>query len=437
MCDTRRLPVRFYSLFFLSYSTLDMFRKWIVVCTVLLQTISSDEIDFNICPNGRTIPPSGSQWPKIFPHEFELSIEISTDIETLYMTQSFIASYQDVISFRNDQTTLRIYDDFLLNERLIINEQLACQRFEIGSNENSPFVVSQYLKPSMLLGFDGRNHYNPTFYTRYIGKEIIRGGILTKKFQSCFYIDEHKLTINATYYLADALPTDTGTDILQIDILSNNYPYTYNIIQYTSNPSMIISTPEGVFCPNRIDTKEFPKNLPWHIFFHAEEYTLPSNITSGKIDSTSRLIDQNLQFERIDYRLKNSSTSNRLLIDHAMNFSYIYTHETEQCQAISATAHSMRTTNELLFQIDNDHQSIEYHYTGLSECGREYTICHRWIGQRDFDYLTEQFEWYSIAEFNQIDFQEFVPIKIHQKTILKKEPQQIIEQEISKNIFLI
>ena len=412
-----------------------MFRKWFVVCAMLLQMVHSDEIDFNLCPNGRTTAPSDSRWPKIFLHDFQLSIEITTDIETLHITQSFIAAYQDMISFRNDQTTLRIYDDFQLNERLIINEQNACQRSEIESNGNSLFIISQYLKPSILLGFDGRNHYNPTFNTRYIGKEIIRGGILTRKFQSCFYIDEQKLTINATYYLTDALPTDTSMDILQIDILSNNYPYTYNIVRYISNPSMIISTPSGVFCPNRIDTKQFPENLPWHVFFHAEEYTLPSNITSGKIDSTSRLIDQVLQFERIDYRLKNDSTSNRLLIDHATNFSYIYTDETEQCHAISATAHSMRTTNELLFQFDNEKWPIEYHYTGLSECGREYTLCHRWIGQRDLDHLTEQFEWYSVAEFNHIDMQEFIPIKVHMKTILKNEPRQIIEQEISKIMF--
>ncbi|CAF4505253.1 unnamed protein product, partial [Rotaria magnacalcarata] len=73
-------------------------------------------------------------------------------------------------------------------------------------NENFLFITSQYLKPSILLGFDGRNNNNIGFFTRYIGEETIRGGILTEKFQSCFYIYQGNLTINATYYLTASPP---------------------------------------------------------------------------------------------------------------------------------------------------------------------------------------------------------------------------------------
>lgn len=420
-----------FSFFFLSDSTLDMFRKLIVVC-ILLRTFTFQEIDLNLCPDGRTVAPSDSRWPMVFPHYFQLSIEVTTDIETLQINQVFLAPYRDRISFQTNGINVQIYDDFQLNERLTINEQFACQRSEIGSNEYLPFMISEYIKPSILFGFDGRNHYNPSFYTRYIGKALIRGGILTKKFQSCFFIAQQNLTINATYYVIDALPTNTAADILQIDILSNDFPYTYNIIEYTFNPSLMISTPAGVFCPNRIDTKEFPRNFPSYVFFHAQEYTLPNDFTSAKIDSSNRLIDQNLQYERIDYHMKKNSTTNRLLIDHATNSSYVYTDETQQCQMISTNAHSMRTTYELLLQFDYENRSIDYHYTGLSECGREYTLCHRWIGQRDLDQLIEQFEWYSLAEYNQIDLYDFTPIKVHLKTILKKDLREIIEQEISK-----
>ncbi len=423
--------------FFLSYSTLNMFRKFVTVC-LLFQIFSCRDIDLNICPNGLTPSPSDSRWPKIFPNPFEISTEITTDVETLEMTQLFLSPYRDVISLRNYQTNLQIFYDFQLNEKLIINEELTCDRTEIQSDEYIPLVISQFVKPSILLGFNGRNNYSQSFYTRYIGKEIIRGGILTKKFQSCFYIDQRNLTINATYYVSEPFSNEidryTAANIVQIDIQSNDYPYTYNIIRFIPNPSRTISTPSGAFCPNRNDTKEFPKNLPSQLYLHAEAYTLKSDITSSKIDSYNRLIDQTLEFERLDYNIKNRSLSNRLLIDYLTNLSYIYTHETQQCTVMNASVHSMRTTNELLFQFDTRNDSIEYHYTGLSECGREYMQCHRWIGKRDMDDLVQQYEWYWSAKYNNIDLKELIPIKVNLNIILKNESSKLINQEISKII---
>jgi hypothetical protein len=92
----------------------------------------------------------------------------------------------------------------------------------------------------------------------------------------------------------------------------------------------------------------------------------------------------------------------------------------------------MRSTNKLLFQLDNRNDSIQYHYTGLSECGHEHIQCHRWIGQYDMDYLVEQYEWYWSAKYDEFDLNELIPIKLNIKTILKNEPTEIINQEISK-----
>ena len=60
-----------------------------------------------------------------------------------------------------------------------------------------------------------------------------------------------------------------------------------------------------LFCPNRINTKEFPQNLPSHLFLHAESYTPKNDDTPSKIDSYNRLIDEALEFERIDYSRAN------------------------------------------------------------------------------------------------------------------------------------
>jgi hypothetical protein len=336
---------------------------------------------------------------------------------------------------------LQIYYDFQLNELLTMNEELICSRSEIQSDEYLPFIASQIVKPSVLLGFNGRNHHNQTFYTRYIGKEILRDGISTNKFQSCFFIDQQNLTINATYYLIESSPNEINLniipDIIQIDVHSNNYPYTYNIIRYTANPSLSITTPSGAYCANRINTKIFPENLPSHLFLHAESYTLKNNVTSSKIDSYSRFIDEASKFERIDYSVSNLLTSSRLLIDYSANLTYMYTRETQQCMVMNAHAHLMGTINEILFQFTVLNDSRQFHYTGLDQCGREHVQCHRWIGQRDTDTFIQQYEWYWSAKYNGLDVKELIPIKVNLKTILKIEPPKIINQEISKFLCIL
>ncbi|CAF4779788.1 unnamed protein product [Rotaria sp. Silwood2] len=420
-----------------------MFRNLLLLIVFMLCKISWCQlIDLNICPNGLTTSPSDSQWPKIFPNRFEIFSEITTDVETFEVTQLFIGLHRDTIYFRNYEKNLQIYYDFETNEILTINDELKCDRSEIQSNEYLPFITtSQYVKPSILLGFDGRNNYSMQFYTRYIGKEIIRNGIVTKKFQSCFYINQENLTINATYYLSESPPnemhTNSAPDFVQIDVRSNNYPYTYNIIRYVSNPSLTITTPSGVYCPNRINTKEFPQNLPSRLLLHAEIYIPKNNDTSSRIESYNRFIDETLKFERIDYitdKIITSPLQNQILIDYSTNLSYIYTRETQQCIVMNVSTHSIGTTNEILFQFGATNNSVQFQYTGLTNCGREHVQCHRWIGQRDLNTLIQQYEWYWSAKYNDIDLSEFIPIKVNMATIYKTESSKTINQEASRFI---
>jgi hypothetical protein len=125
----------------------------------------------------------------------------------------------------------------------------------------------------------------------------------------------------------------------------------------------MIITPSNVYGPNRINTKEFPQNLPSHLFLHAESYTPKNDLVPSKIDSYNRLIDETLEFERIDYSMNNMLISSRLLIDYLTNLSYMYTRETQQCIVMNVSAHSMGTINKILFQFGVLNDSIQFQYT--------------------------------------------------------------------------
>lgn len=418
-----------------------MFRKLLsltIVC-VLFQIFVCQNFDSNICPNGLTPSPSDSQWPTIIPNRFEIFAELSTNVETFEVRQSFINARRDSIHFRNGQNHRKMYYDFVTNEMFTINEQLQCERSSIKSDEFLPFITNQYLKPSVLLGFNGRDYYSPDFFTQYLGEETIRNGILTKKFQSCFYIYQDSITINATYYLGIPPPNVTSPpitpDIVQIDVRTNNYQYTYNIIRYVSSPSLSITTPSGAYCPNRINTKDFPKNLPSHLLLHAEAYTLKTQDTESRVESFNRFIDEKLKFERIDYsigKVLEPPPPDELYIDYASGLTYLYTRATQQCTVMNSTNNVMGTTNEMLFQFGANDDSIQFQYTGLTTCGRKQLLCHRWIGQRNLTTTIQLYEWYWSARYNDIDLAEFIPIKVNVLTTYIVGPPRIINQEMSE-----
>ena len=420
-----------------------MFRMLVILVAVCLLNplTNGQDIDLTICPGGVTSGPSDSQWPTTIPNHFEFVSEISTDIETLDMKQLFIGPHRDVIHFRDHDLDIRTYYDFETNEMLIINQELKCDRTEIRPRESLSFVASQIVKPSVLFGFDGRNNVNNAFYTRYIGRAIIRDGISAQKFQSCFYLTEEKLTINATYYLSEPKPQGKAvistTDFIQVDVRSNNYLYTYNIIRFAAKPSLTITTPAGVYCPNRTNTKDLPENLPSHLYFHAETYSLKTSDTKARVETFDRLLDEGLQFERTDYSMGKAvypPPPSSALIDYATNLSYLYTRDTQQCTVMNISRPSMETTSEILFQMGTTDDWSGLQYTGITDCGRENVQCHRWISQRDLNVVIQQFEWYWAATYNQLDLQVSLPIKMNVKTMYKGASARVINQEISKSL---
>jgi len=401
-----------------------------IVFVLLRRSSSLEKFDSNICPNGLTRYSSDSPWPKHFPHQFEIIAELTTDVQSFELTQIFLGPDRDMIHLRNSQINLQIYSDFELKERLIINEESICNREEIQLNQTSPFFVSEYLKPSILFGFNQNNKYNSKFPTKYLGKTINTDGILVNKFQSCFILEQFNLTINATYYLVEY--SSTISDIIQIDVRTNDFPYTFNIIQYRSNPFVKINTPEHVFCPNRMNTKEFPINLPNNLAFHAEAYRLANHFIPSKIDSYNHFIDEYSQIERFDYTNTDLFTPSRLIIDYSTNLTYMYTHETQHCSILNMSHRSMSSMNEILFHIRTDNHSIEYQYTGLVDCGRDYLQCHRWIGRHEKENSIEEIEWYWTGKYHEMDMNQLIPIKLHLKTAFH---ETVIQEEIRGLIF--
>ena len=406
---------------------------------LFVKALLSQDIDFNLCPNGLTTAPSPAQWPKQLPTRFELQAEISTDVESFEVTQYFSSGSGDSVTFHNYELDEQTYYDFHTNELFVINSELVCDRSEMRSDEHFPFIASHIVKPSILFGFDGRNNLTQTFFTNYLGNATVRDGIETLKFQSCFYLVEDNLTINATYYLSTSFSnlerTNIAPEFVQIDVLSSIYPYTYNIIRFESSPSLTIATPSGAFCPNRTNTKGIPQNLPAQLSLHAEGYTLPTDGSPSRIESYKRLIDETLQIERTDYSMGQMTTPpapSASFMDYVYSLSYLYTRETQQCLVLNISQSSIGTTNELLFQFGTTDKSLSFHYTGIADCGRERIQCHRWIGQRDLGTFVQQYEWFWAAKDDQLDLQALIPIKIHLKTLFKSETAKTINQEICK-----
>ena len=407
----------------------------IIVEYFLVQSCFSQKFDLSVCPNGLTSGPSAEEWPKIFPNRFQLITEISTDIQTFELTQYFHGPDQDAIRFQESQSKSEIYWNFQTNEMIVIDANNQCNRIEINFYETFAFVAGEIIKPSILFGFDGRNNRRENFAVRFLRNTTVRGGIPSKQYQSCFYLEAQNLTVNATYYMVETNRLDQF-DFVQIDVQSNYFPYTYNIIRFRNDPLFVWTTPSGVFCPNRTNIKELPNNIPSKFSYFSEVFNLKTKNTRARIESSSRLIDRTIAIERNDYNSgkKTSgfvSVPSAALIDYTTSLSFLYTDSTEQCTVMNITRPVMPSSNEILLQLREDDDVIGLHYTGITDCDRTFVKCHRWIAQRDFPAFIQQYEWYWSAQFHHIDLDQSVPIQLVMERFNKFVPDAGFKQEIS------
>jgi hypothetical protein len=250
----------------------------------------------------------------------------------------------------------RFYWNFVTKEQfevipIVIDHQTrpVCLRQVINLDISHTSTIQSntlFVKPSVLLGYDGRNQLNPQWGVRELGSSTLRG-IPTNMFKSCFHVPDIQATVTAIYQVADVskfqtyLPTNQSIILeMNVQVISDSgqtESYTYNVFRYTPNPSereiqQALETPAGVFCPNRTNTLPLPSNLPERLSVNSEIFITTAN---QSIASTHQLVDQPFQFTRFDVWFPNPNgiDLNHLteLHDFGTGLSYRYNHETHRC----------------------------------------------------------------------------------------------------------
>ncbi|CAF4364018.1 unnamed protein product, partial [Adineta steineri] len=166
-------------------------------------------VDPQLCPAGATSPTLDPYWHAI-PSRFEIMTELVLNTGVVDVSQAF-SSQRDAIITNSSQGTVQSYWNFDTNEHFEVLTNNSnplqtpkCVRQVINTTSETTVYQSNtlMLKPSALLGFDGRNQINPLWGIQYDGNEDLRG-IPTNRFKSCFYLDDIKATVSATYCISN------------------------------------------------------------------------------------------------------------------------------------------------------------------------------------------------------------------------------------------
>ena len=348
------------------------------------------------------------------------------------------------------QGQLQFYWNFDTNEQFeVLNVAAGAQIERVCirqglTNASQTSVIapdSLILKPSILLGFGPRNQKNTKWGIRYDVDEDLRG-IPVNRFRSCFYVEDIKATVNATYYVSDVnkfqayLPANQSI-VLRIDVqikqtTGKTDAYIYNVFRYMPNPPrgeerQALDTPEGVYCPDRTPTLPLPENLPERFSWNFESFTAELN---RSIVSLHRLTDLEYQFTRSDFWIADPSGSPRWqhfteIHDFAVGLRYQYDPSTRLCAVSNITAQGLDAVlvdgqSNLLQMANPQHAFLlddaDYQYAGEKPC-RDRVMCHVWIGRKVMpDKSVEQREWYWATNING----EALPQPRPAKLVLKK-----------------
>lgn len=311
------------------------------------------------------------------------------------------------------------------------------------------------LKPSVLLGYDPRNQPNPIWGLTYDGDAQLRG-IPTNRFKSCFYVNDIKATVAATYHVSDvdkfqAYLSRNQSIVLQIDVQVRNQmgrteTYSFNVFRYIPNPSrreerQALETPQGVYCPNRTQTIRVPSNIPERASSSVESY-IP--ILNNSIVSSHSLFDTEFQFSRFDAWYPDPSGGPAWLHmteihDFGVGLSYRFNHTNRHCRVRDINPNSNDAVptdaDSSLLQMGNPQHlflmdDIEYQYTGEKRC-RDRVWCHVWIGEKPMPNNTVQHrEWYWATSFNGEPLAQMIPMKFIIRQSLMDVP--IFSSETSK-----
>lgn len=327
---------------------------------------------------------------------------------------------------------------------MVINQQptLKCFR-EVVDISSQTSVISPntlYVKPSILLGYDGRNQPNPNWGIIRVGETELRG-IPAVKFISCFEVPDISATVSATYYVSNVdkfiayLPVNESL-ILQIDVDVRNRNgrselFSYNVFRFVPNPSrreerQALETPAGVYCPNRTSTRNIPNDIPERSSSNSETAAVTSN---NSIVSVHGLYDTEFRLTRFDFWYPDPFGGPNWLHyseihDFATGLNYQYNYTNRQCslQMLSPSIGdsiavdgkptlAQMATPQHLFALDD----MNYQYTGEKQC-RDHVMCDVWIGENILTNNSVQHrEWYWASRMNDADITEPYPVKMIMK----------------------
>lgn len=308
-----------------------------------------------------------------------------------------------------------------------------CIRKMISVNTSTSILDStNIIKPSVLLGFDGRNKPNPNFGTKYVGHSFARH-VPVNIFDGCFYLPEAQLTVAATYYMSDnaqfqGLDPTNQSFPLRIEVrmksraMGSEATYVYNIFRYENNPRkgherQTLETPAGVYCSNRTSSISLPTSMPESFSFNIELLDTNNPLT---IISSRNLYDTSLHFVRFDVWSENVLYYTALL-DYATGLYYHFEPAARHCVVSDIIATDVGAVPvdgrpELIQMIDGFHlflmSDIVYQYTGSRRC-RDHVLCHVWLAQSPVANETdiEHREWYWAYQFNGQVLEKWVPVK--------------------------
>lgn len=388
----------------------------------------------------------------------------STRIQHVVLNYSCASSSSSFIHLFLDPAFLYWYYD--TNEYLRATVSLdsnikpECLKREITPESQTSIIDDQnlYLKPSIILGFDPRNHRNPHWGVRFESNGVLRN-IPTKIFKSCFNITDINATAKVTYHVSDVtkfqayLPANESL-ILQFDVNITNgqipQVYTYNVFRFTSNPYQLwerqeLETPSGVYCRNRTSTLPVPTNLPDRFILNGESAVPTFN---SSIYSSHNFYDDQFQYARFDVwfpdPFRRSSWFYATEIhDYAVGLIYQFNHRTRQCLVNDIASDTFDSVpvdgNPNAFQMGSvEHlflmDDINYQYTGEKLC-RDRVWCNVWIGENQYRNGTvDHREWYWATRVNDIPISSTIPIKL----IVKRYEGTILNYtyEMSKSKFI-
>lgn len=283
-----------------------------------------------------------------------------------------------------------------------------------------------FVKPSVLLGYDARDKFNPSFGVNFNGTSILKF-MPVNIFKSCFYLNDVRQTLAVTYYMTDiekfpSLGYMNESIPLRIEVQTKSGTYFYNIFRFLPNLTLerlqrATSLPSGTFCLNQTNTKPIPDKIAASISINGEVFQ--PHEKKFVIDSFDTIYDRLLKFARFKTFMSNGEQSIEVH-DFTNGLVYHYLPRTRQCKVWAIDANTSDAAlvpgqSQYFQMIKPIHlfllDDMNFQYIGSKECHSQ-MLCHVWIGENSLSNQSgfERREWYWAYKFNNETIDPWIPV---------------------------